>query len=225
MSVARSAVSARTFALAPHLLLLLNAAPGAGSSKDVYGNTLQTCSQPGTAMTGFTRDGRCADVGPADAGAHHVCIQMKSDFCRVTGQPNWCTERDFPCMGQRGTCKIGNWCVCQWAFARYLERAGGCDSIVDLVCEATHIAAFEAYERSSRPEHKVALECIKRRCGIGQPQVANATAAALAAAEGVLEQREDSAAGVGAPAAKAKAEAAGSADASCPADGTRACTA
>eukprot|EP00929_Paragymnodinium_shiwhaense_P114692 TRINITY_DN83160_c0_g1_i1.p1 TRINITY_DN83160_c0_g1~~TRINITY_DN83160_c0_g1_i1.p1 ORF type:complete len:203 (+),score=36.40 TRINITY_DN83160_c0_g1_i1:71-610(+) len=136
-----------------------------GGVTDVYGNTLQTCSQPGMAMTGFTRDGRCADVGPADAGAHHVCIQMKADFCHVTGQPNWCTQRDFPCMGQQGVCKVGNWCVCQWAFSRYLERAGGCDSIVDLVCNATNKAAFDAYARSNRPEHKSALECIKTRCG------------------------------------------------------------
>lgn len=135
---------------------------------NVHGKKLQTCSQPGTAMTGFTRDGRCADVGPADRGAHHVCIQMKADFCHVTGQPNWCTTRDFPCMGQAGNCKIGNWCVCQWAFSRYLARAGGCDSIVDLVCEATHIAALEAYNRSSVPEHVAALDCIKTRCGLNE---------------------------------------------------------
>jgi hypothetical protein len=92
---------------------------------------------------------------------------MKSDFCKVTGQPNWCTEREMPCMGTIGTCKIGNWCVCQWAFARYLAKAGGCDSIVDLVCNATHEAAFRAYARSSHPEHVEALECIKKRCGIG----------------------------------------------------------
>merc|ERR1719382_1997769 len=89
---------------------------------NIFGEKLKHCSQVGTAMTGFTRDGRCADVGSADAGAHHVCIQMKSDFCTVTGQPNWCTTRDFPCMGKPGQCKIGNWCVCQWAFSRYLQR-------------------------------------------------------------------------------------------------------
>jgi len=132
---------------------------------NIMGNQLGSCSQPGTAMTGFTRDGKCGDVGSEDRGAHHVCIQMKSDFCTVTGQPDWCTTRDFPCMGKRGSCKIGNWCVCQWAFARYLERAGGCDSIVDLVCDATNMAAFNAYSRSNQPTHKAALECIKKKCG------------------------------------------------------------
>lgn len=146
--------------------------------QSVMGKELSSCSQPGTAMTGFTRDGRCADVGSSDAGAHHVCIQMKADFCTVTGQPNWCTTRDFPCMGQRGMCKIGNWCVCQWAFARYLERAGGCDSIVDLVCDATNMATFTAYSRSNRPEHLAALNCIKQRCGFvnGEPESITTTA-------------------------------------------------
>merc|ERR1719491_468760 len=143
--------------------------------QSIMGKELSSCSQPGTAMTGFTRDGRCADVGSADAGAHHVCIQMKSDFCTVTGQPNWCTTRDFPCMGQRGMCKIGNWCVCQWAFARYLERAGGCDSIIDLVCDATNMAAFTAYSRSKRPEHIAALECIKKKCGFGRGEASTTT--------------------------------------------------
>lgn len=68
-------------------------------------------------------------------------------------------------MGKSGTCKIGNWCVCQWAFSRYLERAGGCDSVVDLVCDATNQAAFDAYVRSDRPADRAALDCIKKRCG------------------------------------------------------------
>eukprot|EP00441_Pelagodinium_beii_P033482 CAMPEP_0197628166 /NCGR_PEP_ID=MMETSP1338-20131121/6571_1 /TAXON_ID=43686 ORGANISM="Pelagodinium beii, Strain RCC1491" /NCGR_SAMPLE_ID=MMETSP1338 /ASSEMBLY_ACC=CAM_ASM_000754 /LENGTH=200 /DNA_ID=CAMNT_0043199095 /DNA_START=41 /DNA_END=643 /DNA_ORIENTATION=+ len=154
--------------MVPSLALVLISLPLASAKSGVMsimGKELGYCSQPGTAMTGFTRDGKCGDVGPADAGAHHVCIQMKSDFCTVTGQPNWCTTRTFPCMGKAGQCSIGNWCVCQWAFARYLERAGGCDSIVDLVCDATNMAAFEAYSRSNRPEHVAALECIKKKCG------------------------------------------------------------
>jgi uncharacterized protein (DUF2237 family) len=118
------------------------------------------------AMTGFTRDGHCQDVGNDDAGAHHICIQMKSDFCTVTGQPDWCSEK-MPCMEDRAErCSIGNWCVCQWAFATYLDMAGGCDSIVDLVCDATNLAAFKAYEASDRPEHKAALACIKEKCNV-----------------------------------------------------------
>jgi hypothetical protein len=68
-------------------------------------------------------------------------------------------------MGHRGQCKIGNWCVCQWAFSRYLAKAGGCDAIIDLVCDATNMATFTAYSRSKNPDHIAALECIKKKCG------------------------------------------------------------
>mmetsp|Transcript_88317 Transcript_88317/g.189666 ORF Transcript_88317/g.189666 Transcript_88317/m.189666 type:complete len:169 (-) Transcript_88317:285-791(-) len=133
--------------------------------KNVLGATLQTCSKPGMALTGFTRDGHCQDEGDDDAGSHHVCIQMKSDFCTVTGQPDWCSE-DMECMGSSGMCPIGNWCVCQWAFSSYIQSAGGCDAIVDLVCDATNQAAVKAYEESDDPDHKEALACIKKKCNL-----------------------------------------------------------
>merc|ERR1712187_797337 len=113
---------------------------------NVYGGNLSLCSTPGMALTGFTRDGHCQDSGDDDAGSHHICIKMKSDFCTVTGQPNWCESR-MPCMGLEGDCPIGNWCVCQWAFAGYIQRAGGCNAIVDLACDATSMAAVRAYSR------------------------------------------------------------------------------
>jgi uncharacterized protein (DUF2237 family) len=136
----------------------------ASGATSILGGSLSTCSKPGTALTGFTRDGRCRDLDD-DAGSHHICIQMKSDFCTVTGQPDWCEEQQ-PCMGQTGMCSIGNWCVCQWAFATYIQTAGGCDSIVDLVCDATNMEAFKAYEGSTDPSHKTALACIKEKCGL-----------------------------------------------------------
>ncbi|CAE8599009.1 unnamed protein product [Polarella glacialis] len=114
------------------------------------------------ALTGFTRDGHCQDPND-DEGRHHICIEMKSDFCTVTGQPDWCSK-PRGCMGQPGECPIVNWCVCQWAFARYIQQAGGCDSIVDLVCDATNMAALTAYQHSTDTSHKDALECIKKRC-------------------------------------------------------------
>lgn len=132
--------------------------------QSILGGALNTCSKPGTALTGFTRDGHCQDLGNDDEGSHHICIQMKPDFCAVTGQPNWCGSK-MACMAQEGSCAIGNWCVCQWAFARYIQMAGGCDAIVDLVCDATNMAALRAYQASSNPEHKAALECIDKRCG------------------------------------------------------------
>merc|ERR550537_2061971 len=72
-------------------------APGSTSVTSVSGSSLATCSKPGMALTGFTRDGHCQDVGNDDAGSHHICIQMKSDFCTVTGQPDWCSSQ-MPCM-------------------------------------------------------------------------------------------------------------------------------
>ena len=34
-------------------------------------------------MTGYTRTGKCDDLGSSDAGSHHVCVKMTSDFCLV----------------------------------------------------------------------------------------------------------------------------------------------
>jgi len=145
----------------------------AGDIKNVFGHDLDTCSKPGTALTGFTRDGHCQDYGDDDAGSHHVCIEMKSDFCSVTGQPDWCNDK-MECMGGGPDCKIGNWCVCQWAFARYIQMAGGCDAIVDLVCDATNMAAMKAYEKEAPKDGTIAdaLACLKKRCNV----VAGATA-------------------------------------------------
>lgn len=136
-----------------------------GEKTNVLGTALQSCSVKGTALTGSSRNGQCVDEGDDDAGAHHICIKMKADFCTVTDQFNWC-EEDAPCMGQEGDCKIDHWCVCQWAFASYLETAGGCDQIVDLVCEATNMAAFKAYKESDSASHKAALACIQTKCKV-----------------------------------------------------------
>mmetsp|Transcript_35614 Transcript_35614/g.64347 ORF Transcript_35614/g.64347 Transcript_35614/m.64347 type:complete len:168 (-) Transcript_35614:371-874(-) len=150
--------------LAKYASLLQLSTVNSSGPTSVMGGPLDTCSKPGKALTGFTRDGHCQDEDD-DAGTHHICIQMKPDFCTVTGQPDWCSEK-AGCMGQSGECPIGNWCVCQWAFARYIEMAGGCDSIVDLVCDATNMAAFTAYKTSTEPSHKVALACIQKKCGL-----------------------------------------------------------
>lgn len=137
-----------------------------GVKTNVLGKPLQACSKDGTAMTGFTRTGQCVDQGNDDEGSHHICIIMKSDFCTVTGQPDWCSEK-MPCMGQSGDCSIGNWCVCQWAFASYLAAAGGCDkATVGVVCDSTNQVALKAYTESTDPTHKAALQCIESKCGV-----------------------------------------------------------
>jgi len=139
----------------------------ASGPQSVMGAPLSPCSTNGTAMTGFMRDGKCRDVND-DAGSHHICIKMRPDFCTVTGQPNWCEEK-MDCMGQEGQCDIENWCVCQWAFAGYISMAGGCDSIVDLECNATNMAALRAYEESGEATNTAALNCIRQKCGLSNP--------------------------------------------------------
>mmetsp|Transcript_70932 Transcript_70932/g.208155 ORF Transcript_70932/g.208155 Transcript_70932/m.208155 type:complete len:199 (+) Transcript_70932:82-678(+) len=155
----------RSVLLAASMALL--AGPAAAEIDSVMGAPLSTCSKPGMAMTGFTRDGHCQDLGDDDAGSHHICIQMRPDFCTVTGQPNWCGKQ-MPCMGQAGNCPIGNWCVCQWAFARYIQMAGGCDAIVDLQCDATNMAAMRAYEKEENADKSIkdAITCLRQKCGL-----------------------------------------------------------
>ena len=139
------------------------------SYKNVYGGELQRCSKKTMALTGFTRDGECRNHDD-DAGSHHVCIDISSttggNFCSVTGQPNWCEEK-MPCHENNGEkCPIKNWCVCEWAFASYIEKAGGCDKIADVVCEATNQKALQHYEASDMPHVKRALKCLKEKCNI-----------------------------------------------------------
>merc|ERR1719329_1244732 len=106
--------------------LVLAALTTADAFKNVQGGELQRCSGTGMALTGFTRNGQCVDRYD-DAGSHHICIDMKStsggNFCAITGQPNWCGS-SMACDGSAGSCPVEHWCVCEWAFASYIERAG-----------------------------------------------------------------------------------------------------
>jgi uncharacterized protein (DUF2237 family) len=141
--------------------------------KSVLGGDLQSCSKNGMAMTGFTRSGSCVDQGNDDAGSHHICIKMKSDFCTVTGQSNWC-EGQMACqeaghLDKSKQCDIKNWCVCQWAFASYVNQkleTGSCNDVLELDCGATNMAALKAYEDSSDDSIKKALACLKEKCNL-----------------------------------------------------------
>merc|ERR1719261_2263681 len=137
---------------------------------NVNGGPLQKCSGKGMALTGFTRNGQCIDQND-DAGSHHICIDMASNtggnFCQVTGQPNWCSSM-MACDHSAGTCPIKHWCVCQWAFAAYIERAGGCDKIQKVVCEATNMVALKAYREQAKQSAGIAkaLKCLEQKCGV-----------------------------------------------------------
>merc|ERR1719453_1938800 len=146
------------------LTLLLTVCQTAYAYTNVNGGALSKCSGANMALTGFTRTGECVDQND-DAGSHHICIDMASNvggnFCSVTGQPNWCGSK-MPCDGDAGArCPVNHWCVCQWAFASYISRAGGCDKIQNIVCEATNKQAYLAYKQQadSDPSIANALQC------------------------------------------------------------------
>ena len=84
------------------------------------------------------------------------------NFCEVTGQPNWCDDY-MQCDGKRGLCPVQHWCVCEWAFASYITRAGGCDKIQSIDCEATNRWAYLHYQQKGASE---ALACLESRCGL-----------------------------------------------------------
>lgn len=162
---------------------------------NVNGKPLQSCSSRGMALTGYTRSGSCTDLDD-DAGSHHICIDLSSkslaggNFCDVTGQPDWCSS-SMSCDGQRSkSCPVQNWCVCQWAFAKYLNRAGGCDKIQNIVCDATNMQAYSAYKTQAQSDAsiKTALQCLETRCGLGdeaatEAEVPSETANAATEAE------------------------------------------
>merc|ERR1711906_81555 len=124
---------------------------------NVYDEPIQTCSQDGTALTGWTRSGSCVDHDDASGG----------NFCTVTGQSDWCSSTDMPCHEDpnSGECAIEHWCVCQWAFESYLKAAGGCGSIQDIQCQAINKAALDSY-REDEERHAEALARLVERCGL-----------------------------------------------------------
>ncbi len=150
------------------------------AKKNVYGNDLQLCSTEGMALTGFTRDGRCVEEQD-DVGSHHICIDLSSiastgkNFCAVTKQPDWCDDKMACSDDSDEKCPVKDWCVCQWAFAAYIERAGGCDAIQEINCEATNIEALIAYKKKKKEgaDQNIvnALECLKQRCRLDDANV------------------------------------------------------
>lgn len=154
------------------------------SYQNVYGEDLDRCSSGDMALSGYTRTGFCVNQND-DVGSHHICIDLSSttggNFCKVTGQPDWCSSY-MQCDGYNkneneaaedsqnngGQCQVQNWCVCQWAFASYVEAAGGCDAIQDVACESINAEAVKAYikAKNSAPKYAAALDCLVERCGI-----------------------------------------------------------
>ena len=145
----------------------------ADAALNVYGRELQPCSGDNMALTGFTRNSHCVDAS-GDSGSHNVCIDMKStrhgNFCTVTGQTDWCDEY-MPCdQDSAQNCPVVNWCVCEWAFATYLAKAGGCHKIASVICESTNekvIADYENKIAGGDRDAELAFNCLKKKCGLG----------------------------------------------------------
>ena len=149
--------------------------------KNVYGGELQSCSSDGMALTGYTRTGYCVDQND-DTGSHHICIDMSSatggDFCTVTGQSDWCSSEMACHEDSSSNCAVQDWCVCQWAFSAYIEKAGGCDQIQDVVCEAINMEAIIAYQKVAwrSSAYQDALDCIVDKCSLDLSKSMYATA-------------------------------------------------
>mmetsp|Transcript_34982 Transcript_34982/g.83620 ORF Transcript_34982/g.83620 Transcript_34982/m.83620 type:complete len:164 (+) Transcript_34982:247-738(+) len=135
---------------------------------NINGGALEACSSEGMALTGWTRNGSCIDEND-DTGSHHICINLGSiassgeNFCTVTGQSDWCSSSMTCHEDVTQQCPVQNWCVCQWAFASYIEKAGGCSAIQDIQCNAINAQALAAYE-ADPDRYGHALECLYERC-------------------------------------------------------------
>jgi len=150
---------------------------GAAAYKNVNGGELKTCSVPGMALTGWTRSGFCVSKD-GDHGSHHICINLSSttggNFCEVTKQPDWCSGKRTCHEDKDQQCPVQNWCVCQWAFASYIEGAGGCHHIQDIVCDSVNMEALKSYAqlKDKYPKVKAAYDCLVKECKIDVSKLA-----------------------------------------------------
>ena len=133
---------------------------------NVYDKKLEPCSTQGMAKTGYTREGSCFTL-PNDRGRHHICIDLQNakGFCPSTGQ-NWCDDED-PCDADPSKkCGIKNWCVCEWAFARYVENnVGPLEDCPKIQCDAVNKKVIQHYkEHLEEPGVSKALDCIIKSC-------------------------------------------------------------
>jgi uncharacterized protein (DUF2237 family) len=149
----------------------------ATGARNVLGTPLLPCSAAGMAVTGYDRTGSC-NAHSTDRGSHNVCLDISTggfvgggNFCALTGQSDWCSQTDA-CHEDalRVDCPRQSWCVCEWAFARVLDRVAGCDGLAAgaVKCEATNEVVLRHYEQSasSSPSHRAALECLRQKCGL-----------------------------------------------------------
>ena len=131
--------------------------------KNLHGEALQPCSTDSMAVTGFTRDGLCSHHNE-DKGSHHICVtniqstNNEPSFCNITEQSNWCDDNG-KCSDGR-SCPREKWCVCEWAFERFVKEKG-CDAF-DIDTKATNHLVLDHY-LADPVKHKEAYYCIEKK--------------------------------------------------------------
>lgn len=117
-------------------------------SRNVYGETLQTCSE--SPLTGFYRNG-CCDTGPDDAGVHTVCAIMTEEFLEFSKLAGNDLSTPRPEFGFPGLQPGDRWCLCA---LRWLE-AYEAGVAPDVVLAATHELSLEYVPLEALEAHAV----------------------------------------------------------------------
>jgi hypothetical protein len=89
-------------------------------------------------MTGFYRTG-CCETGPADRGAHVVCVEVTAGFLEFSRSRGNDLSTPMPAFGFPGLKAGDRWCLCAARWQEALE-AGMAPRVV---LTATHERALE----------------------------------------------------------------------------------
>ncbi len=84
-------------------------------SKNIYGETLESCSEE--PMTGFFRDG-CCNTADEDLGMHTVCVKLTADFLNFSASRGNDLSTPRPEFNFPGLQPGDRWCLCA---TRWLE--------------------------------------------------------------------------------------------------------
>jgi len=100
---------------------------------------------------------------------HRVCANIglsDSSFWRFTGQNSWCDTRGYygGHYGHLLRCpeEAPSWCICKWAFAKWIEGKG-CSSI-DIDCNATDICNLKQSYTDYNVRLHLAHMCVEEKC-------------------------------------------------------------
>jgi len=123
---------------------------GEGSSRNVLGSRLESCSiKP---MTGFFRNG-CCDTAPEDVGSHTVCAVMTDEFLKFSKARGNDLSTPIPDFGFPGLKAGDRWCLCAPRWQEAFE-AGQAPRVV---LRATHEGALRYCALADLKRHAVDL--------------------------------------------------------------------